>query len=87
MSSMPSTHSWDYDGPPPRRENPYVRVDIDGEAIHIPLKADVYAHWHEQFIRSNPTDGYRKRYATLMNVIRAAYKEGIKEGLKRASGG
>jgi hypothetical protein len=53
-----------------------IRVEIDGEMIDIPVSAEVYAYWHDQFVRPNPTAQQRKRFSTLMNVVRAAYKEG-----------
>ncbi len=55
-----------------------IRVEIDGQKVNIPVNADVYAYWHEQFVRPNPTPQQRKRFSTLMNVVRAAYKEGQK---------
>ena len=59
----------------PKRD---IRVEIDGEFVKIPVSAEVYAYWHDQFIRPNPTPQQRKRFSTLMNVVRAAYKEGQK---------
>ena len=59
----------------PRRA---IRVEIDGATVEIPVSAEVYAYWHDQFVRPNPTPHQRKRFATLMNVVRAAFKEGQK---------
>lgn len=55
-----------------------IRVEIDGAIASIPVSAEVYAYWHDQFVRPNPTPQQRKRFSTLMNVVRAAYKEGQK---------
>jgi len=53
-----------------------IRVEIDGEMVRIPVSAEVYAHWHDQFVRPSATSLQRKRFSTLMNVMRAAFKEG-----------
>ena len=55
-----------------------IRVEIDGAIVNIPVSAEVYAYWHDQFVRPNPTPQQRKRFTTLINVLRAAYKEGQK---------
>lgn len=55
-----------------------IRVEIDGETVQIPVSTEIYAYWQEQFVRPNPTAQQRKRFSTLMNIVRAAFKEGQK---------
>jgi len=62
-----------------------IRVDIDGETVNIPIDEAVYAYWQEQFVRPNPTPLQRKRFGTLMHVVRAAYKTGFDHGKDSAS--
>jgi len=54
----------------------HIRVEIDGQVVRIPVTDEVYAYWQEQFVRPNPTHQQRKRFGTLMSVVRAAYLEG-----------
>jgi hypothetical protein len=58
----------------------YIRVKIDNHEVGIPVNDAVYAHWKEQFLRETPTSMQKKRLATLMNVIRAAYLQGVQDG-------
>lgn len=53
---------------------------IDGTAVYVPVSDAVYAHWDEQFVRPNPSDAQKKRFKTLMNVARAAYRKGQQDG-------
>lgn len=58
----------------------FIRVTVDGQDVRIPVDDDIYAYWQEQFVRNNPTPQQRKRFGTFMNVVRAAYKKGLKDG-------
>ncbi len=58
----------------------YLRVEIDGRDVQIPVDDAVYQIWQEQFVRGNPTALQRRRFATFMNVVRAAYKKGHEDG-------
>jgi hypothetical protein len=57
----------------------HIRAQIDGELVKIPVSEEVYAYWQEQFVRSNPTHQQRKKFSTIMNLIRAAYEEGLRQ--------
>jgi hypothetical protein len=59
-------------------------LNVDGEDIRIPVSGEVHAYWQQQFVRNNPTPQQRQRFATLMNVVRAAYKQGVADS--RAAG-
>jgi len=58
----------------------HIRITINDRNIMIPVSEAVYAYWDEQFVRPNPTAPQRKRYATLMNVVKAAYVKGLEDG-------
>ncbi len=62
---------------PPQR---HIRLEIHSRIVSIPVPDDVYAYWHEQFVRTNPTPAQRKRFTTLMNLLRAAYGKGLNDG-------
>ena len=57
-----------------------IRVPINKRIVSIPVPDDIYAYWHEQFVRQNPTVAQRKRFKTLLNVLRAAYLTGRSDG-------
>ncbi len=61
-----------------RKKN--IKVNIDGTDVLIPIDETVFAYFHEQFLRDNPTPLQRKRFATIMNVIREAYLKGVADG-------
>ena len=52
-----------------------VRVDGTRRRIMVPVK--LFTHFTEQFVRSKPSDGFEKRYKTLMKLLEAAYKQGV----------
>ncbi|HSA34151.1 MAG TPA: hypothetical protein P5077_10530 [bacterium] len=53
-----------------------IRINFDGSDVKIPVDESVYAYFQQQFFRENPTALQRKRFATVMNVLRAAYLKG-----------
>ena len=59
-----------------------VRIKHDGSDVLIPVDEGVYAYFREQFLRQNPTSLQRKRFSTIMNVLRAAYLKGVADGKK-----
>lgn len=59
-----------------------VKISVDGKDVLIPVDEGVYAYFREQFLRQNPTQQQRKRFATVMNVLRAAYLKGVSDGKK-----
>lgn len=59
-----------------------VRVNIDGNNVNVPVDESVFAYFDEQFLRDNPTQLQRKRFSTIMNVLREAYKKGFSDGSK-----
>jgi len=65
-------------------KNKFIRVKVDGKEVSIPVDETVYAYFQEQFLRKNPTPLQEKRFATIMNVLRAAYLKGIEDGRKKA---
>ena len=57
-----------------------IRVKINDRDVHIPVDEAVYAYFNEQFTRPTPTPQQKKRFATLMNLLRAAYLKGHEDG-------
>jgi hypothetical protein len=57
-----------------------VRINIDGQTVNVPVDESVFTYFKEQFIRENPTPLQKKRFATVMNVLRAAYLKGLADG-------
>lgn len=59
-----------------------IKVKIDGKDVAITVPSDVKAHFDEQFSRPNPTHQQKKKYATLMSLMRAAYLQGQEDAEK-----
>lgn len=53
-----------------------LNIDIDGKKVSIPVDEEIFAYFMAQFYRENPSPLQRKRFATVMNLIRAAYIKG-----------
>ena len=53
-----------------------IRVDIDGQNVSISVPVEVKADFDNQFSRSTPSALQRKKYATIMRLLRAAFKAG-----------
>ena len=58
----------------------YIQINLDGNAARIPIDEAIYAYYKSQFFRDNPTSNQKKRFATLMQLLKAAYLHGRKEG-------
>lgn len=63
-----------------RKKN--IKVNVDGVDIYIPVDEDVYTYFQEQFSRQQPTQLQRKKFATIMNLLRVAYLKGRADGKK-----
>jgi hypothetical protein len=59
-----------------------IKLNVNGKDISIPVDEAVNAYFYAQFWRENPTPLQKKRFATLMNVLRAAYLKGVSDGKK-----
>ena len=55
-----------------------INFDLDSRRVSVPVDAEVKAYFNSQFVRSNPTSQQRKRFSTLMDVLRAAYLQRAK---------
>ncbi|HEX2837320.1 MAG TPA: hypothetical protein VHN77_04235 [Phycisphaerales bacterium] len=53
-----------------------IRVMVDGKQVSIPVPAETMAYFNAQFSRPKPTSEQKKKYATIMNLLAAAYKAG-----------
>lgn len=56
----------------------FIHLDVDDRRVSIPVSADVKAYFNEQF-KTN-TENQQKRHRTVMNLLRAAYKKGFRDG-------
>ena len=54
----------------------YFRFKIGDQTIRIPIDAELKANFHNQFKKN--TEDQMKRYTTLTNLVRAAYRAGLK---------
>ena len=50
------------------------------ETVSIPVDEAIFTHYQNQFCRGNPSQLQKQRFNTLLNLMRAAYKQGIKDG-------
>lgn len=64
-----------------------IDLTINDQRVSIPVSSDVKTYFKEQFSRPNPTPLQRKRFATLMNIVRAAYLKGLEDGSKGSGTG
>lgn len=64
------------------RKSTFIRLNIDGEKVKTPVTPEVRTHFFEQFWREKPTPHQKRRFATLMNLVRAAYRKGQRDAAK-----
>lgn len=57
-------------------EDATLNLRIGDETIRVPISRELKAYFEEQFVRPNPTPQQRRRYSTLMNLLRSAYMKG-----------
>lgn len=58
----------------------YIGVKINDKTVQIPVSTELKAYFNEQFKMN--TVPQQKRFATLMNIVRAAYLQGLEDGAK-----
>lgn len=58
----------------------HITLNLDEKRIKIPVSKEVETYFKEQFVRPNPTPHQRKRFTTVMNLLRAAYQKGRADG-------
>lgn len=56
-----------------------IDLVVDDKRVTITVPAELKAYFDDQFSRPNPTALQRKKYATIMNLMRAAYLQGRKD--------
>jgi hypothetical protein len=57
-----------------------IFIVIDDERVRIDVPPEVKAYFDSLFVRENPTALQKKKYATLMSLVRAAYRAGVQAG-------
>lgn len=58
------------------------KLKVDDQTITIPVDEAIFTNYQNQFYRENPTVEQKKKFTTLMNLMRAAYKQGLRDGKK-----
>jgi hypothetical protein len=56
------------------------RLQVNNQTIHIPIDGKTLANFQNQFVRTNPTEAYKARWATLFALLRLAYNKGLIDG-------
>ena len=59
-----------------------IELKIGREVTQIWVTPEVKAYFNQQFVRGNPTELQKKRYVTMMNLMRAAYEAGGKDSFR-----
>ncbi len=60
-----------------------VELRMNGRVVRTWVKPEVKAYFNEQFVRGNPSVFQKKRYVTIMNLMRAAYEVGRQDAFRR----
>ena len=55
-------------------------IFVPEKAVRIGLNKAIYVYFTEQFLRDNPTAMQRRKFATIMNILRSAYLKGVADG-------
>jgi hypothetical protein len=58
------------------------KLKVDDRTVTIPVDEAIFTNYQNQFYREKPTPQQRRKFTTLMNLMRAAYKQGVKDGRK-----
>ncbi len=54
-----------------------IEFRVNGKPVTLEVPAELKAFFTEQFSRPNPTALQKRRYATLMRLLGAAYSKGL----------
>jgi hypothetical protein len=57
-----------------------INLLLNDQKVSITVPVELKVHFDEQFSRPNPTPLQKKKYATIMNLLKAAYLQGSKDG-------
>jgi hypothetical protein len=58
-------------------------LDVDNTQVTVPIDETLFANYQNQFWRENPTAQQKKKFGTLMSLLRAAYRKGVADGKKK----
>jgi predicted metal-dependent hydrolase len=56
-----------------------IKFMVDDRKVTVQVPPELKAHFDQQFSRENPTPLQKRKYATLMNLLRAAYLAGRRD--------
>ena len=60
------------------------KLEVNGELITIPIDEKIFAHYKDQLWRENPSRKQKDVFATVLNLMRAAYLKGREDGKSKA---
>ncbi len=63
-------------------ETSKIKFDFNGKVVYISIPSELKAYFDSQFSRPNPSAIQKRKYSTLMNLMRYSYAQGIADGLK-----
>jgi len=54
-----------------------IKVTVNDRTVEIPVSDEIWTYANEQFFQKANTAQQKRRLATLMNIVRAAYLKGL----------
>lgn len=60
-------------------EKKHILLKVDGKEVRIPVSGQLYEHWQKQVAPPNATAEQRRNSESLMQVLLAAYRQGLKD--------
>ncbi len=60
------------------------KLIVNDTPVSIPVDEKLFAHYKDQIWRENPSRKQKDLFATVINLMRAAYLKGCEDGKSRA---
>lgn len=58
----------------------FIKLEIAQAIIKVPVSTELRVFFTEQFVKNSRTEAQKRRYTTLMNLMKAAYQKGLEDG-------
>jgi hypothetical protein len=58
------------------------KLEVEGRMVSIPVDEKLFAHYKDQLWREHPSRKQKDVFATVMNLMQAAYLQGCEDGKK-----
>ena len=65
------------------REVTCVYFDFEGRRVFVPVADEIFNHFERQFLLRNRSPDERKRLITMVSMLRAAFRAGMRVGESR----